>query len=139
MKKVTAHRISDCVRMVGIRPASEIPLWMNAADVLVLPSLSEGRPNVVLEAMACEVPVVATAVGGTPELVKDGEVGFLVPPKDPAAIAEKILLLLGDKGLRERLGRNGRRFILEEGLTWESCARKYSEIYRALIERPRGR
>lgn len=134
-RKIAEYDLSDCVKMVGIRPASEIPLWMNSADVLVLPSLSEGRPNVVLEAMACEVPVVATAVGGTPELVKDGEVGFLIPPKSPESIAQKVLLLLRDKKLREKLGRNGRRFIMEEGLTWESCAQKFSEIYRSLIER----
>ncbi len=134
-RKIVEYGVSDWVRMVGIRPASEIPLWMNSADVLVLPSLSEGRPNVVLEAMACEVPVVATAVGGIPELVKDGEVGFLIPPKSPESIANKVVLLLKDEKLRERLGRNGRKYIMEEGLTWESCARKFSEIYHSLIER----
>ncbi len=136
MRKIVEHGLTDCVDMVGVKPASEIPLWMNSADVLVLPSLSEGRPNVVLEAMACELPVVATAVGGTPELVKDGEVGFLIPPRSPESIAEKVVLLLRDKRLRERLGRNGRRFILEEGLTWQSCARRFSELYCSLTEGP---
>jgi len=64
------------------RPHAEMPFWLNAADLVVLPSLSEGRPNTVIEGMACATPIVATRVGGIPELVKDGENGYLVPPND---------------------------------------------------------
>jgi glycosyltransferase involved in cell wall biosynthesis len=64
---------------------------IGALDLLVLPSLTEGLPNVVLEAFAYKTPVVATAVGGVPELVKDGETGWLVPPRDPHALAQAIL------------------------------------------------
>ena len=72
---------------VGARSHDEIPLWMNACDVLCLPSLSEGLPNVVLEAMACGVPVVASRVGGVPEVVREDVNGLLIPACDAAALA----------------------------------------------------
>jgi glycosyltransferase involved in cell wall biosynthesis len=72
---------------VGRRPHDEIATWMNACDVLCLPSLSEGLPNVVLEAMACGLPVVASRVGGVPEIVREGVNGLLVPPGDSRILA----------------------------------------------------
>jgi len=74
-------------RCVGARSHDEIATWMNACDVLCLPSLSEGLPNVVLEAMACGVPVVASRVGGVPEVVREGVNGLLTPAGDPMALA----------------------------------------------------
>lgn len=74
-------------RCVGARPHDEIPVWMNASDVLCLPSLNEGLPNVALEAMACGLPVVASRVGGLPEIVQEDGNGILVPPKRPAELA----------------------------------------------------
>jgi glycosyltransferase involved in cell wall biosynthesis len=74
-------------RCVGARRHDEIPLWMNASDVLCLPSMNEGLPNVVLEAMACGIPVVASRVGGVPEIVQEGVNGLLVPPGDAVALA----------------------------------------------------
>lgn len=74
-------------RCVGARRHNEIPLWMNASDVLCLPSLNEGLPNVVLEAMACGLPVVASAVGGVPEIVQEGVNGLLTPAGDAGALA----------------------------------------------------
>jgi glycosyltransferase involved in cell wall biosynthesis len=75
------------VRMLGEQPPEEIARWMNAADVLCLPSRSEGMPNVVLEAGASGLPVVATRVGGIPEILAEDAAGYLVPPADPAALA----------------------------------------------------
>ena len=77
----------DAKRCVGARPHDEIPLWMNACDVLCLPSLNEGLPNVLLEAMACGLPVVASRVGGAPEIVREGVNGLLTPAGDAAALA----------------------------------------------------
>ncbi len=70
---------------VGAQPHEKIPLWMNASDVLCLPSLNEGLPNVALEAMACGIPVVASRVGGVPEIVHEGVNGLLVPSSDSNA------------------------------------------------------
>jgi glycosyltransferase involved in cell wall biosynthesis len=84
-------------RSIGARPHEEIPLWMNASDVLCLPSLNEGLPNVALEAMACGLPVVASRVGGVPEIVREGVNGFLVPPSDSKALAEALRRALDTK------------------------------------------
>jgi glycosyltransferase involved in cell wall biosynthesis len=78
------------VTFVGARPHDEIPTWLAAADVLVLPSWNEGTPNVVLEALACGRRVVATAVGGVPDVVTSDAAGVLVPPKNPAALRQAI-------------------------------------------------
>jgi teichuronic acid biosynthesis glycosyltransferase TuaC len=79
--------LGDRVRLVGARPLPEIPEWMAACDALVLPSWAEGTPNCVLEALSCGRRVVATAVGGTPDLLDDERLGELVPARDPAALA----------------------------------------------------
>lgn len=90
-EKITAGRC------IGARPHEQVPLWMNASDVLCLPSLNEGLPNVALEAMACGLPVVASRVGGVPEIVRDGVNGFLVAPSDPQALAEALQRALATK------------------------------------------
>jgi glycosyltransferase involved in cell wall biosynthesis len=103
-EKITAGRC------VGARPHEEIPLWMNASDVLCLPSLNEGLPNVALEAMACGLPVVASRVGGVPEIVQEGVNGFLVPPSDPHALAEALRRALATKWEREAIGASVSQF-----------------------------
>ncbi len=74
-------------RCVGARPHEEVPVWMNACDVLCLPSLNEGMPNVALEALACGLPVVASRVGGVPEIIQEGVNGLTVPAGDADAVA----------------------------------------------------
>jgi glycosyltransferase involved in cell wall biosynthesis len=102
-----------------------------AADVMVLPSLTEGSPNVLLEAMAAGVPVVATRVGGIPEIATDGESALLVPPRDPAALARAIGELLEDSDKRARLIAQARSAI-EARHTPETRAQALIERYRAL-------
>jgi len=75
------------VYLMGAKPHHEVPLWLNACDVLCLPSFNEGLPNVCIEAAACGLPVVASHVGGVPEVVKEGVNGYLVPPGNPTALA----------------------------------------------------
>ncbi len=117
---------------VGSVPPRDIPEWLRCADLLVLPSLYEGRPNVVLEALAAGLPVVATDIPGTSEIVAHGENGLLVPPRDSRALAKAISELLNDPLRREKMGRAGREMILRLGLTWDDVARRYISLYQEL-------
>jgi len=86
-----ARPAGAAITFVGARPHDEIPVWLAACDTLVLPSWNEGTPNVVLEALACGRRVVATAVGGVPDVVRSETAGVLVPPKDPDALGRAML------------------------------------------------
>src|SRR5262249_30673490 len=104
----------------GVRPRVEfMGVLSNPApaiadgDAIVLPSRREGLPVVVLEAFALERPVVATCVGGTPDVVRDGDTGWLVPPEDPAALATALLAAAGDAGAREERGARGAVLVAE--------------------------
>jgi glycosyltransferase involved in cell wall biosynthesis len=100
-------------------------------DILVLPSIStEGLPLVVLEAMAATLPIVATTVGGTAEVIGDGRDGLLVPPRDPAALADAIRRLLSDKALRQRLGDSAKRRVVAN-FSIAKCANSVIDLYRA--------
>jgi glycosyltransferase involved in cell wall biosynthesis len=121
------------VRFAGRLAPGDVRVWYAAADIFVLPSLSEGRPTVINEAMACGCAIVATAISGIPEQVTDGYNGFLVPPRDPAALAEKIGRLAGDEEETARLGRNSRQKLLDEDLTWERYAARMAGVYRQVL------
>lgn len=99
--------VEDQVEMVGPRPSEEIPLWFQAADLALMPSLRESFGVAALEALACGTPVVASATGGLPEFMADGVCGLLVPPGDPEAFARAVFRLAIDRDLRERLGAAG--------------------------------
>ncbi len=101
------------------------------ADVFVLPSLQEGQGIVLLEAQSSGKPVVAFDVGGVSEAVVNGETGLLVEPGSNA-LADALLKLLSDKPLREQMGSNGRRFILEN-FTWDVCAQNMLKVYREAL------
>lgn len=124
--------IAGRVRFLGKLPHDDVPLAMAAGDVFVLPSLSEGLPTVVCEAMSCGRPVVATAVDGTPEIVRDGETGFLVPPKDPAALAAALARVLDDPALAARMSYRA-DVIAAERYTWDANARDMERIYSELL------
>ncbi len=106
-------------------------------DVVALPSYTEGLPVVVLEAFAARVPVVATAVGGTPEVVEDGLSGYLVPAGDPEALARRVGDVLRDEALRETMGRRGRRRV-EEAFTFAAQARQYRRLFERLTAKPQA-
>ena len=105
---------------------------MAAADLLVLSSLSEGRPNVVLEAQACGLPVVATGVGGTPELIRDGKPGWLGARGDAPGRAAASARLRASGDLRSARGRAGREQA--QCLTWAASAAQITALYRQLLE-----
>jgi len=127
--------ISSRVMFAGYR--DDVPQLLPILDVFVLPSIYEGMPNAIIEAMAMERPVVATRVGAVPEVVIDGETGILVARRDADALAEAICLLLEDKQLAKRMGMAGRERV--EGLfTVEAMMARTEALYQELIEEKLG-
>jgi len=122
--------VAKKIHFLGAR--RDIPRVLSALDLLVLPSQQEGLPNSILEAMAAGVPVVATRVGGIPEVVVDGETGLLVPPGNPLALAEAINSLLASPEVRQRMGGRGRARI-EEHFTARRAAAELETLYRRLL------
>ena len=108
--------------------------WEVAADLLVHPSWTEGRPTVIYEAMAAETAVVGSAVGGIPEMVDDGETGVLVPPKDPQALTAVLDELLDEPGRLREMGAAGRRRLIDQEWTWARHAERFAEIHREAID-----
>ena len=108
-----------------------------AADVLALPSHSEGSPYVLLEAMAAGLPIVATAVGGVPEMITDDESALLVPAHDPDAVAAAIARVLSDSGLARRLTANAAQLVVSR-FSSETRVRSLVEIYRGVIRQRSG-
>ena len=113
------------VQFAGRRPHAEIPLWLCAADVVCMPSRSEGCPNALLEALACGRPVVASRVGGIPALLRDPSLGVLVPAGDPAALAAALRSSLEDAWSPEQI----RRAVADRG--WTQSAERLAEVLAA--------
>jgi len=130
---VRATGMADRFVFAGHVRHEEVGRWLSAADLFVLPSLSEGVPHALLEALAFGLPVVASAVGGVPEIVRDGVNGYLVPPGDSPALARRILDLLGAPEKRRDFGDAGRQLVEDRQLTWERFAAELADVYdRAL-------
>ncbi len=117
---------------------ADIPDMMRGLDLFVLPSLREGISNTILEAMASGLPVVATRVGGNPELVEEGRTGMLVPPADPVAMAEAIRTYLADPEKRIRHGQAGRKRA-EARFSMEAMVNGYLAVYDAVLNNDRRR
>jgi glycosyltransferase involved in cell wall biosynthesis len=119
--------IQNCVQFVGMVPHEKVKMFMQQADVFVLPSLSEGFPNVILEAMACGLPVIASRVGGIPDIIINATNGYLVEVKDSNDLANKILLLLSDDTLRKKISDNNRDLVKK--YSWENVTIELEKIY----------
>ena len=130
-KQVKNLNLSSNFHFLGVR--RDIPELLNIIDIFVLPSLFEGLPNVILEAMASSKPVVASAVGGIPEAVQHQVTGLLVPPKDPDALADAILKMLADREWATNMGKEGRKRV-EEFFSIENEVKKIQQVYDDLFE-----
>jgi glycosyltransferase involved in cell wall biosynthesis len=134
MKKISESEIlshKHKVRFLGQINTETAVSWYQKASICVLPSFDEGLPLVLLEALSCEAPVIATPVGGVPDVIVDSESGLFVPVRDSKMLAEKIQLLLDNKKLRDNLGKKGRmrvvhNFSLDQSVS-KLCA-LYSRI-----------
>lgn len=122
--------LQENFRFLGFR--KDVKELLFAFDVFVLPSLFEGLPNVILEAMASGRPIVATAVDGTPELIEHNETGLLVPPKSPHALQEQILNLLENEEKGSKLGRQAKE-MAKQKFSFDQQFRKFEEVYDATL------
>lgn len=122
--------ISKHVTFLGVR--NDLPDLLSAADSLLLPSLNEGFPRTAIEAMAAGKPIIATSVGGTPEAIRDGETGILVPSKDVEAMTTALLTLVRNSVLQRSLGRAGRQRA-EQNYSVENYVARLDGLYRQLL------
>ncbi|HXH84796.1 MAG TPA: glycosyltransferase [Candidatus Tectomicrobia bacterium] len=129
--RVARLGLAERVRFVGPQPQPALRDWYRAADVVVLPSYYESFGMVAMEAMACGRPVIASRVGGLQTTVLDEVTGVLVPDQDPVALAAAVGRLLGDPGLRRRLGREGVRWAARH--RWPCVAEAVCREYASLV------
>ena len=127
-KEARSLGISDKVKFLGIR--HDIPTLMSLADLFVFPSRFEGMPNAVFKAVSHSLPVIATAVQGVDEIVRDGENGLLVPVEDPVALSDAILRLLTNAEERRSLGGAARETIEKDYTVDRMCA-EYQKLLMA--------
>jgi glycosyltransferase involved in cell wall biosynthesis len=125
-----AAGMADLAWLPGER--QDVPDVMRGLDCFVLPSIAEGVSNTILEAMASGLPVIATAVGGNPELVVKGESGLLVPPSDPAQLAAALIKLADDPERACAMGKHGRRLV-ESNYSMGAMVRHYQQLYDRLF------
>lgn len=128
--QIRSQGLENNFRILGYR--DDIPEVMRAFDIFTLPSLYEGLPNVVLEAMACGKPVIATAVDGTVEAVVDGKTGLLVQPADVDALRRSLITLLRDRELAQRMGKNG-RLRVETQFSLEKQVQRFEQLYESFV------
>ena len=120
--------LEDYIMLIGRRPHDEIPLWINACDLFILPSLNEGNPTVMFEALGCGKPFVGTSVGGVPEIITSDTYGLLVKPADPKDLAEKILLALDREWDQKAILAYAKQF------TWENIAKEILHVYFEVLK-----
>lgn len=131
-RHVARNGLKDSVKLLGHVSREDIALWMNAADALVLPSRNEGCPNVVLEALACGTPVVASRVGAVPDLL-DETCGVIMEPEDAGALAHGIGIALSRDWDRAALRRR------VEGMSWQANAERLHGILEAVVSSSKRR
>jgi len=130
--------ITNTVLFIGEVGQEELPKFYSLATVFVLPSIvndkgeTEGLGVVLLEAMACGLPVIGSNVGGIPDIISDGETGLLATPKDPDDLARKIIRLLSDETLRKSLIKNGLNLV-RNNFSWDVIADEFEMLYRNTV------
>jgi len=125
-EKIQKLGLKQRVLLVGWRPHNEIPIWMNASDIFILPSLNEGAPTVIPEAMACRKPVIGTKVGGIPDFISNDNVGIVVKPRDPELLAQAILEAIKRKWEHEKIMTHAQRYSLE------NIVKQIFQIYKSI-------
>jgi glycosyltransferase involved in cell wall biosynthesis len=127
-------RIDTSTTFAGAVPHADVPVWLSRLDIYASPSRMESFGVAVVEASACAVPVVVTDAGGLPEVVISDRTGLVVPREDVPALQAALKRLVLDAGLRERLGREGRRHVAET-YDWERCVDRMERCYERIAQR----
>jgi len=122
--------VESAFRFLGTVPSNVE--FLKSCDIMVRPSLTDGMPLTVLEAMACGIPTVASRVGGTSEILQDGDTGFLVEPRNVDELVSRICTLVADSNLRREMGERARKFI-EKYYSWNQVAAQLSVIYQDVL------
>lgn len=122
----SAAQPGNNIRFVGWIPHAELPRYLNELKLLVLPSYTEGLPNIMLEAMACGTPVLATPVGSVPDVIRDGQTGFIIENNSPECIAQNIVRALAHAHL-EQIAANARDLV-EREFTFDKAVQRYRQI-----------
>jgi len=128
-KQAEESNVKDMVFFLGFR--EDVPQILSSLDLFVLSSFLEGMGSSILDAMACRLPVVATKVGGIPEVVRHRETGLLVPPRNPSALAKAILKLYNDRELASRFGQRGYQ-VVHQKFSAEAMAERIILLYEDL-------
>jgi glycosyltransferase involved in cell wall biosynthesis len=132
VERIRALGLEESVFLLGY--LAEPQRLLEEADLMVLPSHTEGLPNAVLEALAMDVPVLATRVGGTPEVVTHGETGWLAPPRDPQAMADAIDAFLADPAAWRQMASRGRA-VVEAQFSFDQRTRRLEALYDEVMRR----
>lgn len=125
--------IRNLVQFFDLVPRAEIPDFLSISSMLVLPSLGEGRPNVVLEAMACKTPVVASDIGGTKELIQHEKTGLMFEPKNAQKLSEQILRILDNPQEANTFAERAHQSLETNGLTWKSHGKRLVSTYLDIL------
>jgi glycosyltransferase involved in cell wall biosynthesis len=133
LEKLTVEHANGCLHFYG--PSDDIPAILKAGDIFVCSSIHESGPMSVWESMAMGKAIVSTDVGDVNKFIEDGINGFIVPPRDPKALAEKIEILCEDAQLRKDFGRRARETAIRH-LDISVCAKKHADVYRAVLQKP---
>ena len=128
-KQINELNLQDCVKLIGFVPDELLPIWMNASDLYVLPSLAEGNPTSMFEVLGCGKPFVGTRVGGIPEIITNEKLGYIVEPKDVDGLVNAILEALGKDWDREYISNYAKQF------SWDEIAKKIFWVYNEVYEK----
>jgi teichuronic acid biosynthesis glycosyltransferase TuaC len=127
-KQISKLKLDEYVKLVDFIPNSSIPAWMNASDIFVLPSLSEGNPTVMFESLGCGLPFIGTEVGGVPEVIISEDYGSIVKPKDSIALSQMILDGLNKSWDKQKIKNYASQFA------WEKISNQYLTLYKKLTD-----
>lgn len=126
LELITNYNLSNNVQLIEWIPHDKLPYYLNYIKLIVIPSRSEGLPNIMLEAMACGTPVLATPVGAIPDIIKDGETGFLMDSNSPECIAANVIRALEHPDLEEVAQRA--RVLVEREFTFEKAVERWRKV-----------